>query len=221
MPLQAPKPASNYTPPPEGTHLARCYQLVQIGTVQEEYMGKPKMMNKVQLSFELPLKTKVWKEGEPAKPISIHQTYTFSMGEKANLRKLVEGMIGTTLIDTEAYGFDVLSLVGMSCLLHVKHKTSQKGKVRGEIASASPLIEGMTCPPQFNPSNILTYSFWDQEKFDKLPDFMKEKLMESEEFKGRLTSDDKEMIKELRESSNENRVETRDNADISPDDIPF
>lgn len=226
----APKPKTTYTPAPEGTQLARCYQIIQIGTLQEEYMGKPKMMNKIRLSFELPLKTKIWKEGEPAKPTTVHKEYTFSMAEKANLRKLVEGMIGTTLVDTEAYAFDIESLVGMECLLNLKHKTSVSGNVRAEIASASPLMEGQTCPPQFNPSNILMYSAWDQTKFEALPDFLKEKMMESEEFKNKtstLSTEEKAKIEGLKENSNSSAEadkafeETNGSDDIDPTDIPF
>lgn len=220
MPTTAPKPKSTYTPAPEGTHLARCFQMIQIGTIQEEYMGKPKMMNKVRLSFELPMKTKVWKEGEPAKPLVIHKEYTFSMAEKSNLRKLIEGIIGTTLIDSEAFAFDVEHIVGKPCLINIKHKTSAKGNVRDEIASASPLMEGQTCPPQFNQTNILTYSNWDEDKFSFLPDFIKEKMMESTEFKGRLTQGEKDMIKELRENANAPQV-PHDPSNISPDDIKF
>lgn len=224
MPTTAPKPKSNYTPAPAGTHVARCFQYIQIGTVQEEYMGKPKMMNKIRLSFELPNEKKIWKEGEPEKPWVIHQEYTLSMAEKANLRKLVEGMIGTTLIDEEAFNFDTETLVGMACIVSIKHKTSAKGNVRSEIASASPLMKGMECPAQFNPSSILTYSSWSEEKFESLPDFLKEKLMGSEEFKNRLTPEEKKTIVESRDKELDNfvKADSKDTgSDISPEDIPF
>lgn len=223
MPLQAPKNSIKRDPAPAGTHLARCYQLIQIGTVQEEYMGKPTMMNKIRLSFELPSEMKKFKEDEPEKPIAVHKEYTFSMGPKANLRKLVEGIIGTTLKDDEAYAFDVEGLVGMACILNVKHVTSAKGNVRAEIASAAPLMKGMICPPQINPTNVLTYNSWSDEKFQKLPDFLKEKLMLSQEFKNKLTPEEKAKVVALRTAEDEMNefVETKDNSDISPDDIPF
>lgn len=193
-------------------------------------MGKPKMMNKIRLSFELPLKTKVFKEGEPAKPITIHKEYTFSMAEKANLRKLVEGMIGTTLIDHEAYAFDIETLVGMECLLGIKHKKTAKGNIRAEIASSSPLMEGQTCPTAINTPTILMYSSWDPAKFEAQPEFVREKMMESEEFKARTSSlspEEKAKLEGLRDNHNSsleadkefNDVKGTD--DIDPTDIPF
>ncbi len=222
MPTIAPRPQSSYTPAPAGSHVARCFQFIQIGTVQEEYMGKPKMMNKVRLSFELPNEKKSWKEGEPEKPWVIHQKYTLSMAEKANLRKLIEGIIGTTLTDEEAFAFDTESLVGKACIVNIKHKTSTAGNVRAEIASTAPLMKGMECPAQFNPSNILTYTAWSDEKFAKLPDFLKEELMSSEEYKNRLTPQEKQTIQELRENEMKITADDKDTgSDISPDDIPF
>lgn len=219
MPTQAPQPKSNFTPAPSGSHVARCFQMIQIGTIQEEYMGNPKMMNKIRLSFELPNEKKSWKEGEPEKPWVIHQEYTLSMAEKANLRKLIEGMIGTTLIDEEAFAFDVESIVGKACILNVKHKTSAAGNTRAEIASAAPLMKGMECPLQFNPSNILTYSTWDQSKYDVLPDFIKEKMQGSVEFKNMLTAEDKDNIVALREQAKQGEKSTSSEIDV--DDIPF
>lgn len=224
MPTTAPKPVSNYTPAPKGSQVARCYQFIQIGTVEEEYMGKLKKLNKIQLGFELPLKTKVWKEGEPAKPICVFKEFTLSMGDKSNLRKLVEGIIGTTLKDEEAFAFDVESLVGMPCILSITHKPTKKGNVRDEIVSASPLIEGMNCPDAFNKAKILTYSDWNQETFDSLPDFMKNKLMESEQFKNRqstLTPEEKAKFLSQREKHNSNLIADKELDDISANDINF
>lgn len=187
MPTIPEKPKSNYTPAPVGTHMARCYQFIHIGTIQDEYMGEPKEFNKIRLSFELPNKTKVFKEGETAKPISVHAEYTLSMGAKANLRRVVEGMIGTSLTDQEAYNFDVETLVGKPCLITIKHKTSKAGNVRDEIATVSPLMDGQVAPAPVNKSTILSYGSWDQELFDKLPAFLKEKIMSSAQYKKMFT----------------------------------
>lgn len=183
MPTIPEKPKSNYQPAPVGTHIARCFQFVHIGTVEDEYMGEVREFNKIRLSFELPNKTRVFKEGDPAKPISVHAEYTLSMGPKANLRKVVEGMIGTSLKDEEAYNFDVETLVGKPCLITIRHKTSKSGNVRDEIANVSPLMEGQVAPEQVNPSRVLSYSDWNQSVFDSLPAFLKEKITTSAQYK--------------------------------------
>ncbi len=180
--MKAPQNQSNYKIAPIGTHVATCYQFIHIGTVEEEYMGEKKDSNKVYISFELPDEMQIFKEGEPAKPTVISQQFTFSMAPKAKLRPLVEGIIGTTLTDYEANAFDVDSIVGMSCLLNIVHKTSKAGKERAEIVSASPLIKGMKAPSPFNPTRIMTYQNFDQEFFEKLPQFLREKMESSEEY---------------------------------------
>ena len=38
---------------PSGTHIARCYSMVHIGTVTWEYLGEVKETDKVRISFEI------------------------------------------------------------------------------------------------------------------------------------------------------------------------
>lgn len=227
MPTFSSKPTgTSYELPPQGTFLARCYQFIHIGTVEDTYMGEVKKFNKIRLSFELPTKTKVFKEGESAKPITVHQEYTLSMGSKANLRKIVEGIIGTTLKDEEAYAFDVESLVGKPCLLTIKHKTSASGKVRAEISSVTELMEGQVCPDQVNPSKILSFSNFDQVLFETLPNFIKDKIKTSEQYNNKFVSsiseEDKAKIKAMRDAHNKSFEKAVDDFnDINPEDIPF
>jgi len=214
----APKQASNYKMAPIGTHIARCYQFIHIGTNEDEYMGEKKDINKIRLTFELPEEKQVFREGDEPKPTVISQEYTFSMAPKANLRKLVEGIIGTTLADHEADSFDVDSIVGMPCLLNIVHKTSRTGKERAEIATASPLMKSMTAPVAFNPSKIMTYKNFDQEFFDKLPSFLKEKMTSSEEYYDMthpMSAEEKAKL-----DSFHKQKPVTDN-DISAMDIPF
>lgn len=168
--------------PPEGTHIARCYRFIHIGTVEEEFQGEPYQANKIQLTFELPEEKHVFKEGDDPKPFVISSEYTMSMNERANLRKLIEGILGKTMTQEEADLFDLEGLVGMSCLLTIKYKTSAKGRKRAEIASASPLMKGQEAREGYNESKILTYSAWNQEYFDTLPKYLKEKMEGSREY---------------------------------------
>lgn len=178
----APKPKKDYTPVPAGTHIARLVRIVYIGTVPEEYQGETKMMYKIRLGFELPNETKVFKEGTPAQPLMQDQEFTFSMGAKARLRPLIEGIVGNAMTDDEAYAFDIDSIIGKACLLTIKHKTSKAGNTRAEIASCAPLMKGQEAPTQVNPSRIFGFSNWNQEEFEKLPEFIKNKIKTSEEY---------------------------------------
>lgn len=192
--------------PPAGTFPARVYSIIYMGTVKGEYKGTPTESYKVRISWELPTKTRVFKEGEPAKPFSVSKELTLSMGSKSSLRPLVEGMLGLSFTDDDAKSFDIDELLGKECLLSLAHKESPNGKYVA-INSTAQLPEGMTCPPAVNKAKILSYDRFDKEYFETLPKFLKEKMEKTPEFikmNGGKVQDELDMS------------ET-----ISPDDIPF
>jgi hypothetical protein len=181
--MKAPKTeGKKFEPVPAGNHVARVYRIIQIGTITEQYQGEDKEMNKVMVGFELPNETKVFKEGEAAQPYVISREYTFSMNEKANLRKMVEGLLGVVLTDEEAEAFDLTDILGKACLLNVVHKKSATGNVYALIQGASPIPKGMEVPAAVNNRQVLDYESWDQETFDSLSDFLKEKIRSSKEY---------------------------------------
>ena len=171
---------------PSGNHLARVYSIVHIGTIAGEYMGTPQMTDMVRITFELPTVTKEFKEGEGEKPFSVSRDYTNSMSEKANLYALVEGMLGGFSNANENEVFNVLDLMGKSCLLNVIHKTAKaSGNQYALIQGASPLPQGMEMPEAVNKEFILDFNDnWSNEKFESLPDFIKDKIKGSNEYKG-------------------------------------
>lgn len=174
-------PQQTRTLAPSGTFPARVYSIIYMGTVKGEYKGTPTESYKVRLSWELPTKTRVFKEGEPAKPFSVSKELTLSMGSKSSLRPLVEGMLGLSFTDDDAKSFDVDELLGKECLLSLAHKESPNGKYVA-INSTAQLPEGMTCPPAVNPAKILSYDRFDKEYFMTLPRFLQEKMEKTPEF---------------------------------------
>lgn len=210
MPITATnKGGSNYEPVAAGTYPARCYSMVHIGTIEENILGQTKKLNKVRITWELPTETKVFKEEEGEKPYSISKEFTLSMNEKATLRKFLESWRGKGFTEKESESFDVTALLGKPCLLSIIHKTSKAGSVYAEISSVSTLPKGMTCPPQINGNFEFTYTPFSLEKFESLPDFLKDKMKQSEEYKFAITPHVTEALasKEM------------DNED--PDDLPF
>ena len=74
---------------PAGSHLGRCYRIVDLGSQKVEYMGETKVQRKIMLSWEL-----FGQDDEGAdlvtddgKPMAIFKNYTLSWSENANLRK--------------------------------------------------------------------------------------------------------------------------------------
>lgn len=193
MAIIAPKSGGSNLPKkvvPAGSHVARCYSMIQIGTVESEYLGEKKTLHKVMIDFELPLETAVFREGEPEKPFVISKEYTLSFHEKSTLRSHLQSWRGKAFTDEEASKFDITKLVGATCMLNVVHKASADGtKTYANIASISPIPKGLTCPEQVNPTRILAYDSWNQDVFMSLPEWLADKISATPEYKSKFSMD--------------------------------
>ena len=167
--------------PPVGTFPARVYKIIYLGTVKGEYQGVPNENYKVSITWELPTKTHIFKEGGTAEPFSVSKVFTLSMGKKSALRPVIEGMLGVSFTDDEAKGFDVDDLMGQTCLIGIAHKETPEGK-KVEIKSFSQTIDGMVIPPAINTPKILSYETFDKEYFMKLPKWIQDEMSKTPEF---------------------------------------
>ncbi len=201
----------DHTPVPAGTYVARCYSMIHIGTVEENIMGESKWLNKVRITWELPTETKVFKEESGEQPFVISKEFTLSMNEKANLRKFLEGWRGKGFSEDEAKAFDITALLGKPCMISVIHKTSKKGNLFAEISSCSALPKGLICPDQVNANLEINYTdHWSAQEFSKLPQFIKDKMVSSKEFKSMMNP-------EVIDMPNTSDEHSQDKAD----DLPF
>src|SRR6185295_11438565 len=107
--MQIPRPnETEFELAPAGTHMAVCYRVIDLGTQSGTYMGKPKSQHKILVSWELP--DEKMKDG---RPFTIGQRYTWSMSEKATLRKHLEAWRGVPFTDADfgVDGFDVKNII--------------------------------------------------------------------------------------------------------------
>lgn len=162
--MQLPKPNQiEFEIPNAGTFVARCYRFIDLGTQPKTFEGKTTLKHQVRLSWELP--TELMTKGEYAgKPFSVHQTYTWSMGDKATLRKSLESWRGRKFTDADfgENGFNTKKLVGVPCMLGISH-TEKKDKVFANISTISPPLKDYPMPEQINES--LYFSFDDAMAF--------------------------------------------------------
>lgn len=170
-----------------GSHIARCISIVHIGTIEDEYMGTPKILDKIIVTWELPNYIKVFKEEEGAKPFVISKKYTLSMYKKANLRGDTEGWRGKAFNDKEAEDFDVAVLIAQPCMLSIIEKEKQDGDMTNNISSISMIPQGMKCPPQVNKSFEFNYD----DRFDLIwleeqPDWLKGMIKSTPEYAERM-----------------------------------
>ena len=164
---------------PSGTYVARAYSMVHIGTTAFQWKGETVKSDKVRITFELPTELKVFKEGESEKPLVISGEYSLSFGKKSKLRPILESWRGKQFTDDEIENFDVTKLIGVPAMISI----IQNEKGYAEIATVSKLPKGTECPPQVNQSVILDYDNWNQEVFEKLPEFIRNKMMTSDEYR--------------------------------------
>lgn len=176
--------STNFEPIATGNYPARCYSMVHIGTVEETILGVTKKLNKVRITWELPSELKVFKEENGEQPCVISKEFTLSLHEKATLRSFLKNWRGKDFTDEEAKAFDIEKLVGAPCMLNITHKTKKDGSgVYAEIGSVSAMPKGFVCPEQINQSFVFTYDDFSEEKFNTLPEFMRNKMVNSDEYK--------------------------------------
>jgi hypothetical protein len=182
MSLTAPKKVQ-YDIIPNGTHVARLYEIIHIGTIPTNWQGQDKMTDKIRLTFELCNEKKEFKQGEGEKPFSISREFTYSYGSKGHLRPFVEGMTGTKIHDDESP--DLEALLGEACLLNVVHNESN-GNTYANIQNASPLARGMEAPAIVDAPRVIDINSIPFEELDALPEFIRNKMKSSEEHATRV-----------------------------------
>jgi hypothetical protein len=168
-----------------GNYVARCYRMVEIGTCDEEFLGVKKQMHKVRIGWELPTELKVFNPEKGEQPCVIDKEYTLSLADKANLRKDLQSWRGKAFTEEEAEAFDITKLLGVPCMLNIIHVQGKKDptKTYQAIGSVSPMPKGLVCPPQVNDTFVFDFENFDEAKFLTLPDFLKEQITKTPEYK--------------------------------------
>lgn len=196
------------TPAPAGTHYARCYQIVDLGTHEKVFPGKaPRLAREIRVSWELPDEKHAFSEEKGEQPFSVHKTYTLSLHEKSNLRHDLESWRGRQFTDEELKKFDLVAILSAACLVTVTHVEKQ-GKRYANVVSVAAVPKGMAKLAQINPSLEYSLEHHDQATFDKLPGFLQDIVKTSMEWK------------ELSETTKQEPLNDTPDLDDS-DSIPF
>ncbi len=167
----------DFEEPPVGTHLARCYSIVDLGTQHGEYMGKPKVRNQIMVRFELP--EELMSDG---RPFSVAAFWTNSTNEKATLRIVLDTWRGKPMTEEEAKSFDLMKIIGVPGLVTLGRNKNNKVRVVG----VGPLMKNQKCPPQVNKSSAFWLDEFDPTAFNDLPDGLQAIIKRSDEYQARL-----------------------------------
>ncbi|MDE2105687.1 MAG: hypothetical protein KGL39_51140 [Patescibacteria group bacterium] len=172
-----------FDPCPAGTHMARCFRFVDLGSHEQKFQGESKGLKRlVMLSFEIPGELM-----EDGRPFTISKRYTWSMHEKSTLRKHLEAWRGRKFQDNEfgPGGFDIRNVIGKVCTISVVHKENTEGDIFANIDSIGAPIKGIEIPAQINPSGYvaLDRAFFQKADYDALSDKLKEFIQQSPEWR--------------------------------------
>lgn len=170
-----------------GVHQAVCYSVIDLG-VQPPTNAQFSPHQKVQIGWEIPGEMIDTDEGP--KPRVVGKEYTLSLRKKANLLAALQSWRGRPFTQAELDGFEVADVIGANCLLNIIHKPSKDGtKIYANVLGIMPLPKGMPILKPINPTM----------KFDipkdgaitlpeEMPEFIKNKIMHSEEWIARVTA---------------------------------
>jgi hypothetical protein len=179
--------SSNFVPVPSGTHLARCYRIIDLGTQKSEYQGEIKYQPKIMIQFEVHGEDA---EGQPiatnkGEPMSISKNYTLSLHEKAGLRKDLQSWRGKEFTDQELKGFELKNLLGAWCMINVVRRAGRDGKDYTNIEGIMPVpapIKKMGLPDGVTDTKIFSLREPDMELFKTFSDNMQFKIRSTPEW---------------------------------------
>src|SRR4029077_2947059 len=106
---------------PIGNHIARCYQIIDLGTQDSVRYGNAS--HKIRITWELCEEFTDFGKGKK-EPFAVSMTVNFFFGRNSNFTKVMEGWKGGTFSDKELEKFELKSLVGKECMLNVVHQTN-------------------------------------------------------------------------------------------------
>jgi hypothetical protein len=183
--IYADKPERDFVLVEPGTYVARCVHMYEIGTIEVDFGKGFQKIHKVRVEWELPEEKTVFSKDKGEEPFIVSKEYNLSMHKKSKLRKDLESWRGQPYEESQLEHVDVTAVLGKSCLLTIIHEPQKNdpSKKNAEVSSVTKLMKNQICPPQINPSRLLSFEKFDWEVYSSLSDWLKDKIAESQEFK--------------------------------------
>lgn len=204
--------SSSYELAPAGQHTAVCYGVYDLGQQQKKKYGTEEFELKRIVRFVWEL---VGEEGlmSDGKPFVVSREYNGTLHPKSLLRKHIEAWRGSPYkSEEELNGFTLEKLIGRACLLTVVHTTGERVYANVENVTQLPKAMRSLVPKKLH-NNYCEFGFtpFDINVFESLPDFLKEKIKKSPEYK-----------EEMNKLSNGRPVkDSQGNVETEEDEIPF
>ena len=167
-------------PAPAGLQLARCVQVIDLGT---QPAGKHTPRRKVLLGFELPRCPRETAD-DTQECYIVWENFTLTLYEKGRLRPFVEAWLGKKLTPSEVATFDLKSLLGKVCQLLLVHNESD-GTTYANIQTIVP-ADSDGFPDQQNENKYFFINDFDREVFETFGDSLQSKIKRSPEYQAKV-----------------------------------
>jgi hypothetical protein len=175
----------DFKPIEAGLHNARCFKMVHIGTITENWQGQEKQTNKVRIIFELQDETYTTEDGQYRRR-AIGKTFTLSMHKKSSLRAFLETWRGLAFTEDEARRFDVTKLLGAYSIISIVHNEGDNG-IYHKLNSANKMKKEQYFEGE---NGLVEFNYDDKFDLDVLTDFEAEMVKKSLEYQNRTSTDE-------------------------------
>ena len=178
--------------PKAGARPARLVKIIDLGVHKRTFKGEEKEpARQLVLEFDLVSDLHVYNEELGPQPIRVSSGYHFPLSvvfgadgvphEKSKLREYIRALDPTNECD-----YNLADMMLRPCILNIELNTKDdKTYVNIESAGPIPEIDGFTVAETQAEPYIFDLDDYTDEEWDKLPDFIKDKIRESESFQGK------------------------------------
>jgi len=175
------KEGGQYENPPAGSHLARCIQVIDLGTQKHSFGGEEWTSRDVRITWELPTELMEGKYNPDVKgkPFAVSKTFKQSLHNASSLRGFLESWRGKKFTKEELSSYDPRKLPGIPCRITLIENGDYVN-----VDGIAPIGRNEKCPDQVNPS---IYFSLEPDQYNpgvmaSLTDKTREKIQNSPEF---------------------------------------
>lgn len=210
MSLTVSASAPSIEPIPEGTYLAVCCSLVDLGMQYNERFNNTQ--RKVLIEWELPELTYENKEGV-TKTRRCNNRYTASLNDRGNLRRDLAAWRGRDFTEAELEEFNLCNIVGKSCLINIVHTTGKNGNTYANISGIVALPKSMQPGKLSEPPVVIDLDNCSLDDVDNLPNRIGDQIRKSLTYQDMLKKD-QEIDQALAEPKQATLSDLEDDGDL-------
>ena len=182
-------PMGGGTPQPlleVGNYPARVVQVIDLGLQPQSYQGQAKdPKREINVTYELSYEFMADDDGNPQhdKPRWIGEYFTLN-NLKSDKAKSTKRLMGIDPNLTSKGDFS--RLLGMPCTLTIVHNQGKNGNTYANVGNVTPPMRGMNIPELVNESRFFDLEDPDMETFERLPQWIQDKIMTNLEYNGSI-----------------------------------